>query len=288
MTPASKDHPTQRAPWWKREIGASRAPSDDSLEHTPFAPTLPQVSLLPSSVRESITITRDAKVLVLLLVILLAVGSAVWWMQGQAIDQAESDLARVQAQNAALQQEKAALAPAAQFYNEITSLENLVSTTLADQPQAQAILRRLDRAVADAGGPTAVEIVTAAITYTGLPTPGEALTDCPNPDPFASEITIGCLSFTATADSRSAVSDLLRSLEGDPMFVGPYVTTTTATGTSDAEQPTVSFTGSAGIDVTGLAVAPSPEQVDEILNPPQATPSPSPTSAEQPPAEVTP
>jgi len=262
-------------PWWKREIGRKATPADDAVEHAPFVPTLPGVSLLPRAITESIAIRHGARVLALLLVILVALGAVVWWLQGQAIAQAQADLTRAQEANAQLSTEVAALAPAKQLYSEITTLEELVSSTLADQPRAREVLTRLDDAVRAAAGPQgSVDILSAAITYTGLPTPGEALTACPNPDPFSSEITIGCLSFTATAQSRSQVSELLRSLEADPLFVGPYVTSTTSAAPGAEDAGAVSFTGSAGIDVTALAVPATAEQIEAIENPPQPSATP--------------
>ncbi len=255
-------------------IGGSKSDGstsgDEVVEQEAVTTHLPSVNLLPVRIRESIAIARSRTVLLLMVVLLAAGSTALWWVQGDAISQAEDALSSSQELNDQLSADIATLAPAKNFYNEVTRLEDLVSSTLADQPQAQAVLARLDQAVALTGGQPPVAILSAAIAYSGIPDPGGELTTCPNPDPFNTEITIGCLTFSATAANRSQVSDLLRAMEADPMFVGPFVTSTTATGTDTAQAGTVTFTGSAGVSLEGLQSPPSPELLEAILNPPSA------------------
>jgi len=267
--------PTGKKSFWSMSIGRSKSAGPTSVEEAvveqeAFHTHLPSVNLLPTRISESIAIAKSRTVL-LLMVLLLAAGSiALWWVQGDAISQAERTLAQSQKLNDQLSADIAALAPAKNFYNEVTRLEDLVSSTLADQPQAQAVLAQLDQAVAITGGRPPVAILSAAITYSGIPDPGGELTTCPNPDPFNTEITIGCLTFSATAANRTQVSDLLRAMEADPMFIGPFVTSTTATGTDTAQAGTVTFTGSAGVSLEGLQTPVAPELLEVILNPPSA------------------
>lgn len=240
--------------------------TEERLERPPFEPTLPQVNLLPASVTESISVRRILRRAVAALVVLLLAVGAVWWLQGSTIERAEQDLAAAEAENARLQAELQSLAPVRQMYEQITRLQDLVTTTLAAQPEAAVVLRALAEAGAEAGGDD-ITFAGAEVDYVGIPAPGGVLNPCANPDPFGVEPVIGCLSFTATAGTRAQVSELLRVLEADPLFVGPYSTSSTVTeieGGADS----VSFAGTAGISLEGLATLLTPEQIDAIVNPP--------------------
>lgn len=270
-TSRGRQGPKAKQSFWTMSIGGSgKSGADDHVEHEEFAPHLPGVNLLPARVRESIAIGKSRTLLLLAIVLLAAATMGLWWMQTGTVQQAEAALARSQKLHAELVDQTAALAPAKQFYSEVSTLEDLISMTLADQPQAREVLDRLNAAVAATGGKPPIGILSAAVTYTGVPQPGEPLSSCPNPDPFNEEITVGCLTFSASASTRAQVSDLLRSLEADPLFVGPYVTSTTATGADEGGAGSVTFSGSSGISVEGLATPPTPEQIDALLNPPAA------------------
>ncbi len=269
MSSRRGERPTDSPGFWTLKIGrGSKSASDDTVEQEVFERQLPGVNLLPARVRESIAISKSRTVLLLLIVLLAAAVYGLWWMQASAIDDAEAALARSQTLNSELVEQTAALAPAKQFYSEVTTLEQLVSTTLADQPQAREVLDRLDDAIATTGGKPPVNVLSVSVTYTGIPEAGGPLSTCPNPDPFNSEITIGCLNFSASAASRAQVSTLLRTMEADPMFTGPYVTSTTTSGGAEGEETTVTFSGSAGISATGLVTPLTEEQREAIVNPP--------------------
>lgn len=254
---------------------------EEAIERAPFVPTLPQVNLLPQKVRDSMAIARIRRWAIAALVGVVVLTGALWWLQGSTIAQAEADLASATAENARLQADLTALAPVQEMYAQITSLQDLVATTLASQPQAAVVIDRLAQAGAEAGGD--IEFTSVDVTYTGIPAAGEALNTCPNPDPFGTDITIGCLTFSANAANREEVSALLRALDADPLFVGPYVTSTTATelatgGAGNRPQDVVAFSGSTGVSLEALQTLLTPEQVEAILTPPQpeATPSASP------------
>ena len=231
-------------------------------------PSLPQVNLLPADVREAIKARKVVRAGVYGAA-LIAVGAAgLWWLQGSTIADAEAAYADAQAQNTALQGKVQALAPVTQLYDEITRLQGAVDAALADQPLASLAHTRLADAAAAVPGP-AISISTLGTTYSGVPVPGEPINACPNPDPFGSEITVGCMTFTATAADRGQVSELLRVLEADPLFVGPYVTSTVSAATpGESPESLVSFSGSAGLSLEALETPLTEEQIDAILNPP--------------------
>lgn len=67
-------------------------------------------------------------------------------------------------------------------------------------------------------------------------------TACPGPDPFATRVVIGCLDLSGTAATRDQVGRLVVALGRNPLFVEPFVSTTTASDGSG-----VAFTGSVAL-----------------------------------------
>lgn len=245
-----------------------RSPGDeDAPDHAPFAPRLPTVDLLPRSVRDSVRIGRLRRAFILGLALILAASAGVWVLQDGQIAEATADVERAQATNDQVRQDLEALGPVRRMYEQITRLQGIVTDTLAAQPQSAFVIDQVVAAgVREAAA--AADFSSIDVVYSGIPAAGGQLNPCPNPDPFGSPIAIGCVTFTASTASRVEVSQLLRNLEENPLFVGPYVTTSTAS-VVEGESDSVSFTGSAGVSLDGLVTALTPEQVDALLNPPQ-------------------
>jgi len=241
--------------------------SDDDVVHEPFAPRLPRVNLLPAGFRDAILATRMRRWLTYAGIAVVALGAIVWLLQGQAISQSQAAIDRAQAENVELQAKQAQLAPVSELFAQISRQQQFVQDTLAAQPQAAQVIRRLLKA---GGG---VEYTTVSVAYQGIPAPGEPANDCPNPNPFDNQVAIGCLEFSATAKDRAQVSELLIALEADPFFIGPYVSNTTSGGDAGV----ITFTGSAAISTDALVTPLTQEQIDAILAPtPTASPGATP------------
>ncbi len=262
---------------WKMDLssmGKKDVDHEDEVEHPPYVPVLPQVNLLPLPVRDSIAIARIRRRLTWVGVLLLVVAGGVWYLQTSQITLSETAVAQATDQNQKLRTDVEALAPVKQMYEQITRLQEVVTSTLASQPQAAVVIEQLAAAGAKAGSGKGVDFASIDITYTGIPKTGQELNSCPNPDPFGAEATIGCITFSASAQDSGQVSDLLRLLEDDPLFVGPYATSLNVTDLEGANG-SVAFAGSAGISLEGLKTLLTPEQVDAIINPPAPEPAPS-------------
>lgn len=234
----------------------------DEVVHEPFVPHLPRVNLLPSGFRDALLAKRMRRWLVYAGVAIAALGAVVWLAQGQAISQAQGAVDRADAESATLQAKQAQLAPVSDLFSQISRQKQFVQDTLAAQPEAAQVIRHLLRA----GGE--VQFTTVSVTYRGIPAPGDPPNECPNPNPFDSKLSIGCLEFSATTNDRTQVSALLLALEADPFFIGPYVSNTVSSGATGL----VTFTGSAAISSDALATPLSQEQIDAILD---SAPSPS-------------
>jgi Tfp pilus assembly protein PilN len=256
-------------------IGKKDADADlqDRIERPPFQPTLPQVNLLPQKIVDATAVRRIRRWAIAAVALLVLAVGGIWWLQGSTITRAEADLAAATAENTRLRAELESLTPVKQMYEQITRLQGVVTTTLASQPEAAVVLARLGDAAQAAGGPDIV-LSNAEVNYSGIPEAGGLLNPCPNPDPFGTDITVGCLSFTATAGSRQQVSALLREMAADPLFVGPYVTSSSVTAL-EGGQDSVAFSGSAGVSLEALRTQLTPEQVEALLAPP---PPPAPAS----------
>ena len=260
-----------------------RGKQDDAAVHPPFRPTLPHVNLLPAPIKDAIRAGKLRRWFILGGLLIAAVVAGIWYLQGSQISKAEETLAQAQTQNAQLNARLGALAGVKEMYGQITRLQDVVDTTMASQPISSLVLTQLFAAASAAGGGSKdVTFSAASVNYTGIPRDATQLNSCPNPDPFNSEPTIGCVTFTATAVSREQVSELLRVLEADPLFTGPFVTSTSITPGNAAagSKDSVVFSGTVGVALEALETKLTPEQIQALLTPaaPAASPSPEATS----------
>lgn len=262
-----------RSSVWRADLstlrGRRRDLTDDSAPvRAPFIPTLPSVNVLPASVRAAITVRRLIRRFALGALLIIAISAGVWYLQSDQIDQAQRAVADATATNTKVRDDLASLTPVRTMYEQITRLQGVVTGTLAAQPQAQFVIEQILAAGTEAAGGDA-DFASIDVVYNGIPMPGDALNPCPNPDPFGTEIAIGCVTFNASMASREQVADLLRALESNPLFVGPYVTTSTVSSV-EGEPDSVAFTGSAGISTEGLVTPLSEEEIASITSPPPA------------------
>jgi len=254
--------------WRNKSIGElfTRSPQTTSLEDS-HQLVMPQVNLLPASITASIALRKIRRAALMGSTVILLVAALVWALQIPAIRASQDSLAQAQATNIDEQAQVQALAPIAQMVTQIKRQEGLVNTTMAAQPRAAVIYRRLLSAAASAGSP-AIRFTTMAIEYSAASASGRTESACPDPNPFVKRLSIGCVTFSATARSRAHVSRLLVMLGRDPLFVGPYVNSSMLASASGAGQQSVSFTGTVGISPAGLATPLTKEQATLLLHPP--------------------
>ncbi len=250
---------------------------EDEVEHEPFTPVLPHVNLLPRSVRDAVAVRKVRRALTALAIVLAVATAGLWYVQGSQITDAEASLARAQVQGAALQTKVTALAPVKAFYAQLNAQQELVVTAMASQPQAARILEHLDAAARAAGGGSDVQVNDVTILYTAIPSAGGELNSCNSPDPFNTDITIGCAAFSASAKNRQQVAAFLRELAADPFFVGPYVDNSSFDAENEGDPTNLSFGGSTGVSLEGLVTPLTEKQIIALTKPPAPTPTPSPT-----------
>ena len=232
--------------------------------------SLPRVNLLPGAIRQSIRINNTIKRFAIASGVIVGLAVVVYLMQIPAINQAEEKLNISMESNQELNAQVVALSPIGELYAALTRQQDFVKETLASSPRASEVFMRMQRA-ADQVGPSAVTITSTSISYQGIPLPDTTFNPCPNPDPFNESITIGCMSFNATADSRDQISSFLNYLAADPLFVGPFVDSsiinTTTTDGNQGSGSQVSFSGTAGISIDGLQTKLTPEEISALTTP---------------------
>lgn len=239
---------------------------DDQPAIAPATPgrALPSVDLLPASVRQHFAIRRIIRRGIMGGIAILAVATALWWSQAAAINNARAELTAAQDLNSELRARATSLAPLGTLSSALTQTQDFVETQLRDQPRGSAPISRLAEIAASVRGP-AVPISSVSITYHGLPSPGEELNPCPSPNPFDTEITVGCMAFSAVASSREQVSALLRALESDALFVGPYVTATSISTDVDGST-TVAISGTVGLSPDALINPPTSDELTQLVD----------------------
>lgn len=265
---------SEQGSFWRADLSSltgrrASTSKDEPVERPAFTPTLPQVNLLPRSVRDAVLTAKIRRAFVALLALVLVASAALWYLQSDRIHAAENAVDAATSTNERVRADLEAMAPVRQMYEQITRLQGVVTDTLASQPRAAVIVSELLAAGEQAAGRN-VTFTSIDVVYSGTPGTGDQLNPCPNPDPFTTEITIGCLTFSASVATREQVADLLRALEENPLFVGPYVTTSTVSAV-EGDADTVTFTGSAGISTAGLVTPLSDEEIAAIVTPPAET-----------------
>jgi len=247
-------------PFWKMELGRGKQASIE-VEHPEFERTLPRVNLIPAEVRESISVRKVRRGYVFAFVGILVAVTLIWLMQNGSILEQEARLTSAQNESTTISNQVKALAPVEQLYQQITTQEAFITDAVASEALTSSLLQQL-RAVAG----DKVDYSSVAVTFTGIPKPElsshpeTSLNECPNADPFGKDITIGCLTFSATASTRADVSSFLVRAERNSFLVGPYVTASTIT--QDAEgRNRLNFSGSAGISLDALRTSLTTKQI---------------------------
>lgn len=210
------------------------------------------VNLLSPWVFEQLRVHALRKRFGYALAALVVLVGCVWTGQQLTLRGARADLDGEAAVGGSLQSRIADYAPVQTYVAEVQARAVLVRGTMFTELAYSTVLGALDLA-----RPLGTEYDTVALT---LPVPTEPakapdasgpsrgiVTACPGPDPFNTMVVVGCVQVSGTAPSREAVSDLVRRLGDNKLFVEPFVSTTT----TGADEP-VTFTGSVGLSPLGF------------------------------------
>jgi hypothetical protein len=168
------------------------------------------------------------------------VGGA-WGFQHLRVDEAHKLLSVEQAETTRLTGQTQVLAPVRTFVSGVAVQQATVRAAMANEVYVSEVLDGIRDAT-----PPGAQLVTVAVTVT--PTDATAATTagtpvaCPGPDPFNTKTVVGCVTLSGTAGSRAEVGDMVIALGDSPLFVEPFIATTT---TDDGAA--VTFSGSVGL-----------------------------------------
>lgn len=129
-----------------------------------------RVNLLPGDVAARDRAARRRAGIIAAMGLLVVALAAIWWMQLLAVQDAETRLAEVQAENARVQAEVAALAPFAELAARADEAAGVVAAAMAREASLAAVLQDLSAVLPP---DTELESLSLAIAPTGeSPTPG--------------------------------------------------------------------------------------------------------------------
>lgn len=194
-----------------------------------------RIDLLPSAYEERRRQRRNVTSVLIagLLILLLLVG---WWFYlGMQINDAEDELAQVQATNAQLEAEIAELQRFAELAAEVEAKRTALQTVFAGDVDWPALLTEV--AMVIPGEVWLTSLTASAGTTEGATPVGTetAAVRIVNNEPF------GRIAFTGTSLSMPGVAKWMIRLETVKEFFAVYLNSATAGGTGETETPTVTF-----------------------------------------------
>jgi Tfp pilus assembly protein PilN len=209
----------------------------------------PALNLLSPWVLQELRVRRFRQRFVVGAVALAVALAGAWTFQRLELEQVRADLRGEQAVTSGLTARISDLGEVRTYVEGVGRRALTVQAAMLTEVRFSSVLAALRRATPAGARIDGVQVILA----NGATEPGadgsaaeaaRGLTGavCPGPDPFATEVVIGCLELSGTAADREQVSRLVVALGHDPVFVEPFVSTTT---TSDGSG--VAFTGSVAL-----------------------------------------
>ncbi len=222
-----------------------KAPRRRAVPHE----TVPAVNLLSPWVFEAMAARRLQERFAVAAVVLVMLLGAGWALQHLRTGHAERLLADQQATTARLAGQNRELATVRTYVSSVLQQKQVAQDAMKDEVYLSRVMAALETAT-PAGA--AVESITVKVTppvggAEGGGTAEAAAADagestCPGPDPFHTRVLVGCVTITGSAKTRASVGRMVLNLGSDPLFVEPFISTTTT-----AEGDDVTFTGSVGL-----------------------------------------
>ncbi|WP_182524667.1 PilN domain-containing protein [Nocardioides dongkuii] len=212
----------------------------------------PAVNLLSPWVLEELRVRKIRQRFGYGLAALVVVAAGSWGAQQLRLSDVQSDLDSEVFAGDTLRAQISELAPVSTYVGDVQRRAETVHGTMWTQVSQSDALSALQDATPQGAELTLVSFTSPATD--GAVDPAAAVPSaellaetrgivatCPGPDPFAARAVVACVTLEGTAPNRQAVSALVRDLGRDPLFVEPFVnTTTTAEGV-------VTFSGSVGL-----------------------------------------
>jgi hypothetical protein len=207
-------------------------------------PGLPKVNLLSQSDLDRIAARRLRKRFAAGGAVLVVLVGAAWAVQHQRVNDAEKLVTVERAETARLSDKAQELTAIKVFVAGVNGQQQTVAATMSQEIYFSEVLSGI-RAASPIGTTLQSISVALAPSPTGAAASSAAPADagvCPGPDPFQTQVLVGCVTLSGTAVTRADVGELVTRLGSMNLFVEPFISTTTA-GDTD----TVTFSGSVGL-----------------------------------------
>lgn len=208
------------------------------------------VNLLSPWVLEELRVLRLRKRFVLATLALLLVIGLCWMGLKLQLHRAEQEVRSEENVTAGLSDQIETLSPVRTYVTDVEKRSRMVENVTGAEARFSLALAALADALPRTASLSSLTVKLPVGAVAGEE--GEAV--CPGPDPFggATRELVACMEISGTADSRDDVSDFVRRLAQVPLFLEPFVATTTR----DTDQD-VTWTGTVGITTRALKGAPA-------------------------------
>ena len=222
----------------KKGLNLSPAPKPTVI--IPFAPTMPDVNLLPPRVFDAVAARKARHRLAITggALVLAVVGAYVG--QTAQIMVANTALKAELSKSAALQKQVTTLTPIKVFYAGVATQKASLQKTMAHELYFSEVATELSKS-RPAG--VTVDTLTAAVSEADATTGASAsASGCPAQNPFTPATIVTCVQFTGTSPKRENVAVFIQNLLNNPKFANVYIPVT-----DSGEDKPLTFTGSVGI-----------------------------------------
>lgn len=212
-----------------------------------YVPGLPTVNLVPP--KYAAAVEQRQRMVQLGFGVIVALGALVLLFLGQSTQIALAN-SHLSDKKAALtkvlgQEADPTLVAASNYYTSVGTMEKTATGSMQSEVLYSVLLTDFQKDT-----PAGISYTSLSVATGGAATTGSAVvsapTTCSSPDPFHTSATIGCITFSASAPNRAAVSALIKALGADSKnFADPFVASANSGTASNGSG--VTFSGTVAI-----------------------------------------
>lgn len=212
--------------------------------NAPFTPTNPGINLIPQAVLDGYALqrlqTQFAKAIVILIASIIALWGVLFGLE--KVNEMRVNNAEAEAQQ--YRSEVQALQPYADYRDSVQNKRTTIGEKMSTEVDTGAIVEEITNAGNSAGvsvsSSLTIDVLNGA-SEGAEATTAQTISECAAANPFATEQSIGCVSFTGSGD-RENVAEFIRLLEENPNFNNAFVPSTSG-GENKEFSGFVNFTG---------------------------------------------
>ena len=205
-----------------KKVDAEVLPDNSSIH---YVPSLPEVNMLPASVKETYAAEDLTRKFILGGSTLVVAFAAVWGISLVTDNINQAKLDEMSSATSAYNSEAAALAPYSAYRTSVEGKRSDLASKMGTEVNIAEINNRFTLAAIDAG----YEINSLTLSVSG--SDAAAAGSCVNPDPFTPASGIGCLNFSLKDNGNGSMTKLFSTLSGkDSGFVNTYIPNAIAGG----------------------------------------------------------